>query len=379
MIGVDGQYLFAFSIADRNDFLMEEDLQTLKLVEEAGNVLPTFELAFTLEDQSILRYINEGNVLEISMGEDNIEMTGLNFRILSKIITRVAQHKYLIRLVGILDSMKYYTDCKVNITERISGIEAIIDTAKSYFVVDSNISKSQDQQHWIQPNIPDRIFVNRVWAHSWLSKSFPAIGISSGGIFIIRDVGKLAKKLATQDYDWKFVPFDTSKKNELIFDQYKVESNTGLINVWAGYERDKDVLNLDSGTESLVSPSLTTVFANSPKLDRMKEVGTRSSDFGVVNSNVHPNYWLAYQQNLSYLSLFGSTKVLLQVSSKYFNIRVLDLVLLQDLDLNMQQAEGYHSGSYLVSRVTRLIENRNFVTIIQLNREALGELQGDFS
>jgi hypothetical protein len=88
---------------------------------------------------------------------------------------------------------------------------------------------------------------------------------------------------------------------------------------------------------------------------------------------------LAYQQNLSYLSIFGSTKIVLQFSGRYANIRVLDLVLLRDLDLDMKQSEGYYSGAYLVTRVTRVLENKNFITMIHLNRESLGELQGSFS
>ena len=378
MIGVRGQYLFAFSIADRNDFLIESDLQLLKIVEEAGNVLPTFELVFTLQDKTVLRYFNEGNVLEISMGEDNLEMTSLDFRILNKLITRIAHNKYLVRLSGVYDAMEYYTDCKVRVTENISGVEAILNTVSQYFGIDSNITKSQDQQYWIQPNISDRTFVNNVWAHSWLSDSFPAIGIVSNGIFVLKDVKKLAKTLLTQDYDWKFVSHDTGKSDELVFDQYKIESNTGLINVWTGYEREKDVLNLNNGSESLITPTLNPILAISNKLDRMPEAGTRASEFGVINENVHPNYWLAYHQNLAYLALFGSTKIVLQFSSRYADVRVLDLVLLQDIDLDMKQSEGYYSGSYLVSRVTRAIENRNFVTMVQLNREALGELQGSF-
>jgi hypothetical protein len=376
MIGIKGQYLFSFDISGKRNFITENDLQLFKIVEEAGNVLPTFELIFTLEDQSVLRYLNEGNPLNTAMGEDNLAMTNIDLRILNKLITRIAQRKYLVRLTGVYDAMRYYTDCKMSITEQISGVEAIINVVGNYFKVDSNITKSQDKQHWIQNNIPDKSFVNKAWMHSWLGgSSFPAVGITSDGIFVLRDV----KKLAKEDYAWKFISGDSMKKDELIFDQYKVESNTGLINVWTGYEREREVLNLDAGSEKSVKPTLDTVLALSKDLDRMSDIGTRTSEFGVVNANVHPNYWLAYQQNLSYLSVFGSTKIVLQFSSKYADVRVLDLVLLRDIDLEMKQAEGYYSGSYLVSRVTRVLENKNFVTMVHLNREALGELQGSFS
>ena len=379
MIGLKGQYLFAFSIAGKNDFIQEADLQLFKVVEDAGNILPSFEFVFTLEDTSILRYLNEGNPLEMAMGEDDIAMTNINFRILNKQISKISQHKYLIRLTGLYDDMSYYTDCRINITDKVSGIEAIIDTAENHFGIDTNVTKSQDQQYWVQSNVSNKMFINQVWMHSWLVNSFPAIGITSDGIFVIRDVKKLIKKLTTEDYAWKFISTDSTKPDELTFDQYKVESNTGFINLWVGYEREKEVLNLDTGVEGVITPSLNTMLSLSTDLDRMADIGTRASEFGVVNENVHPKYWVAYQQNLSYLSIFGSTKIVLQFTGKYANIRVLDLVLLRDMDLELKQSEEYYSGAYLVTRVTRILENKNFITMIHLNRESLGGLQGEFA
>jgi len=332
-----------------------------------------------LEDTSILRYLNEGNPLEMAMGEDDIAMTNINFRILNKQISKISQHKYLIRLTGLYDDMSYYTDCRINITDKVSGIEAIIDTAENHFGIDTNVTKSQDQQYWVQSNVSNKMFINQVWMHSWLVNSFPAIGITSDGIFVIRDVKKLIKKLTTEDYAWKFISTDSTKPDELTFDQYKVESNTGFINLWVGYEREKEVLNLDTGVEGVITPSLNTMLSLSTDLDRMADIGTRASEFGVVNENVHPKYWVAYQQNLSYLSIFGSTKIVLQFTGKYANIRVLDLVLLRDMDLELKQSEEYYSGAYLVTRVTRILENKNFITMIHLNRESLGGLQGEFA
>jgi len=379
LIGLKGQYLFSFSIAGKNDFIQEADLQLFKVVEDAGNILPSFEFVFTLEDTSILRYLNEGNPLEMAMGEDDIAMTNINFRILNKQISKISQHKYLIRLTGLYDDMSYYTDCRINITDKVSGIEAIIDTAENHFGIDTNVTKSQDQQYWVQSNVSNKMFINQVWMHSWLVNSFPAIGITSDGIFVIRDVKKLIKKLTTEDYAWKFISTDSTKPDELTFDQYKVESNTGFINLWVGYEREKEVLNLDTGVEGVITPSLNTMLSLSTDLDRMADIGTRASEFGVVNENVHPKYWVAYQQNLSYLSIFGSTKIVLQFTGKYANIRVLDLVLLRDMDLELKQSEEYYSGAYLVTRVTRILENKNFITMIHLNRESLGGLQGEFA
>lgn len=376
MIGIEGSYRFLFSIAGQEDFLDEPDLQELKIIEEAGNVLPSFSIVFTLQDKDVLRYFNEGNPLEIASGVDDLEMTNVKFRILGKpYISKLTQHKYLIKLTGLLDNIKYYSDCKTSIFGPMSGIEAIIGAAGNHFNVDTNVQKSQDHQNWIQPNISDKAFINQVWMHSFLPGSFPAIGISSRGDFILRDV----KKLAKSGYQWTFASTDVLKDNEIAFDTWILNSSTGFINAWSGYEREKPVWDIDTGVESISKPSLQPILSSTEKMDRMREIGTRGEDFSVINKNVHSNYHLAFQQNLGYLSVFSSgANILLQFSGRYIDLKVLDLVFLRDLDINLQGSEGYYSGSYIISKVARIVESKNFTTLVLLTRDALGELQGTF-
>lgn len=375
MIGVAGQYRFLVSIAGEEDFLIESDLQELKIVEEAGNVLPSFSIVFILQDRTILKYLNEGNPFEIAFGVDDLELTNIRFRIFGKpYISKLTQHQYLIKLVGLYDAIKYYSDCKVGVTAPMSGIEAIINAAGNHFEVDTNIQRSQDRQSWIQSNISDKSFVNQVWMHSYLPGSFPAIGISGEGDFIIRDI----KKLSKEKYKWIFTSTDINKSNEIAIESWVLGSSTGFANAWMGYEREKPLWNPDTGIASISKPSLQPLLATTSSLDRLGEVGTRADDFGILNENVHANYHRAFQQNLGYLSLFSSGSViLLQFTGRYIGVKVLDLVFLRDLDIDLKGAEGYYSGSYLVSRVARIVESKKFVTLVQLTRESLSELQGE--
>lgn len=353
----------------------EPDLQELKIIEEAGNVLPSFSIVFTLQDKDVLRYFNEGNPLEIASGVDDLEMTNVKFRILGKpYISKLTQHKYLIKLTGLLDNIKYYSDCKTRIVGPMSGIEAIIGVAGNHFNVDTNIQKSQDRQNWIQPNISDKAFINQVWMHSFIPGSFPAIGISSRGDFILRDV----KKLAKSGYQWTFTSTDVLKDNEIAFDTWSLGSSTGFINAWTGYSKEKPLWDVDSGVASISKPFLQPILASTSELDRMEDIGKRSDDFNLINENVHPQYWSAFQNNLSYLAIFSSgANLLLQFSGRYVDLKVLDLVFLRDLDINLQGSEGYYSGSYIISKVARIVESKNFTTLVQLTRESLGELIGN--
>lgn len=377
MIKLSGQYVLVFSVAGFDDFLTELDLQYLKIVEEAGNILPTFEIVFTLEDKNILKYLNEGNPFQVSFGEDGSNLTTSSFRIMNKNLNKYGQGKYVVRLTGVYNAFPYYTDCKIQITDKISGIEAILAVASQHFSsVDSNIKNSQDSQFWIQHNTPDRVFVNEAWMHSYLANSFPAIGITSPGAFILRDV----RKLSVGDYSWKFVSqYDdiTDPKEILIDPAYSVESATGLVNAWIGYGKEKNLWNVDKSIASIDKPSLTPMLSSSFALDRMTVAGKRAAEFNLINENVDSHYWSAYQNNLAYLSVFGCTGLLISFTKRFANVKVLDLVSLRDPDIDLAQSGEAYSGSYLVSKVVRLVENKVPVTMVQLNRESLAGLQGD--
>jgi hypothetical protein len=377
MINLSGQYSLVFSVAGFDDFLTELDLQYLKVVEEAGNILPTFEIVFTLLDKNILKYLNEGNPFYISFGEDGSNLTTSSFRIMGKNLNKLGQGKYIVRLMGVYNAFPYYTDCKIQITDKVSGIKVIQDVASQHFsTVDSNIANSQDNQAWIQHNTPDRVFVNEVWMHSHIANSFPAIGITSQGIFVLRDV----RKLSVGDYTWKFVSaYDdiTDPKEILIDPAYSMESMTGLVNAWVGYGKEKNLWDVDKSVASVDKPALTPMLASSSALDRLTIAGKRAAEFNLINENVDSHYWTAYQNNLAYLTVFGCTGMLISFTKRFANVKVLDLVNLRDPDIDLAQSGELYSGSYLVSKVVRIVENKIPVTMVELNRESLAGLQGD--
>ena len=78
MFSVDNQYLVSFSLEGTTvlkDFIEEEDLLKFTIIEEAGNVLPSFELIFKLRKSSIISYLNEGNVVKFQFGVDKRKMS----------------------------------------------------------------------------------------------------------------------------------------------------------------------------------------------------------------------------------------------------------------------------------------------------------------
>ena len=54
MLGVQDQFVYMFSIGGAKDFIGVHDLQLFTLIEEVGNVLPTFEISFLTHRESVV-------------------------------------------------------------------------------------------------------------------------------------------------------------------------------------------------------------------------------------------------------------------------------------------------------------------------------------
>lgn len=382
MITVSGQYILKFKVGEYEDFLNEYDLQQFTLVEEAGNVLPAFEIVFTLGVKEILSYLNEGNILEVAFGVTDLDMINVRLMILHRQIGRVGEGLYAVKLTGLYYTLAYLNESRVQITSAMSGVEAVqAAVARHFKKTDFNITKSQDSQKWIQANESDKSFVNKTWMHSFVANSFLCVGITSEGVFRLIDFKKAASG-GLDSYAWKFVGRDSDPKElrEITYDgDYIFESETGFMNYWQGYGREQALLNLDTGATSTISPTLAPILAQVKYLDRYAEAGSRAAEMGLLGENVHANYHKAFLQNLTNLALFSCTKVELSYSNVFKRTSVLDMVLLLEPDIgNPQQSSEQPSGKYIITRVSRTISNKVLTTWVRLNREAMHDLKGVF-
>lgn len=380
MIGVEGQYVFIFAIGDNEDFITPSELVHFKIVEEVGNVLPTFELIFRLHDEEILRRLNEGNVLKISYGLDLDHMLDTEL-----FITKHAQIKEegtgyrLMDIKGLADYYEYTNNPKTTISGLSSGIEVITTTASTYFAVDSNITESNDEQFWIQPNISDRAFVQELWSHSYLRNSFIGVGITADGKFIIRDM----KEKIKGDYDWRFIQQIDNTVKDIRYDiDFVPISHSGFINSWVGYGRDKVIRNLDTGINSTLTETLEPLSAIVPELNRKATMEKRFSEMGVINDNVHENYHRAYLKNISNLALLSNATITTSFQNLFKPIKLLDLIMFKTNKIgvdNLVFSSEVYSGLYMCSKIARTVGSQSFCTTIEMCKESFNANLGDLA
>ncbi len=380
MIGVEGQYVYKFSIADKNDFIETQDLDFFSSIEEAGNVLPAWDIGFKTEDNTLFELFNEGNDFKVSFGVTKDDMVEIPLIILSRQVTKSGDNKYQITGSGLFSNIKYITTPYTYITDNISGVEAITEIiGRDFNQIDSNITKSNDSQYWIQPNTTNKKFIDELWMHSYLPNSFLGIALTSTGKFIIKDLQQSIKN----GFSFKLTPkASVNSKNEINYlGDAIIEGNSGFINCLAGYQREKPIYTIEGDTHELLTENITPMTAMMKQLARRSEGNRRSDIYGIQNDNTHDNYWNATLRNLSSLAIFSTEALTVSYFNYFNNIKPYDIIMYKEdqLDNLKKQSEEYQSGLWIVGTISRSINNNTFNTTLKVYRESFNSIKGDFS
>jgi hypothetical protein len=377
MIGVEGQYIFVFSIGGKEDFLEEEDLEEFTLIEEAGNVLPAWQLFFESKDKDLINVLNEGNDLQVDYGGDlKDETLTTKLAISSKRITRTGDQKYYICLKGVYSALPYITMPHTIISEKKPGFDILKATAGKYFSVETEDPPSSDKQYWVQPNITDKKFCDHLSRHMYNASSWYATGITSDGKFLIRDMkANIGKKEV-----FTFLPEGSAgSKTELAYlGDYELHSSAGFINAWHGYEREKPTYTIEDDKLEPLIEKVEPLLAQGTKFARLAKVEKRAALQGMQNENVHENYWKAALRNTMGLALFSSEMIELTITiPRFVKIKILDIVMFFDDELDKKDTSAsYHSGLYATGLVSRTLAKKKFTTTIQIFRESHNTMKG---
>lgn len=362
MIGVNGQYVFKFSLGGETDFIYPDDLKEFVVIEECGNILPAWKIYFYTLKENILQYINEGNILEVSYG-DGQNMIDTKLLICKKDIQKVGQ-KYFIYCAGIYDCLKYITVPHLRITSEKSASEAIEERAKAYFEVEK-VDSDESKQNWIQHNQTDKGFINAVAKRAYATNGFFGIGITTDGKFRFVNIDTLANGNA----DFKF-GYSSTELNPIAVKQV---SDSGFLNSWAGYQREQLVHDMDKGGKSTkVIEEITSKLAMAAGLNQSTEVSKRYAVLGLLTENMHSKYQHACLRNMQGLASYSVEGLELTILNKFFPIKIFDVAMFKQQSNSAIGSAEAQSGLYVVSLVSRMINRNQFFTVVRLSREASG-------
>lgn len=371
MIQLEHQYICSFNLADRADFILNEDFIEFLYVESAGNILPTFELSFILRDLSILRYLNQGNILYVSIGRTQISMIEIPLMILSDISKIDFTLGQKISITGTLYIPQYNMKDNTNVLFGNSKniIEYIINNT-NYFSFKSNIFSTFDTQSWIQPNISDMAFINDIWMHSYIDKNTFIACACDNNKFIMYDM----RKKLNSDPDWIFSKklASSESSNVITIGFEHIKNSFGESNLLLGYNDTNHILDINSLEYNNADYSLKNFTQIDSNKFNMLNSNTRFTQFKFINDNVHENYQNAYYQNIKNLILYSSVKTYVSFGGQFKRLNLLDSVM-----LNTFENKGRTYGINIVSRIAYQITNRKFITNVTLCRESVNDIDGD--
>lgn len=371
MIGAEGQYVFRFDVGGYDDFIAEQNFISFTLVEEAGGLLPTFQLAFRLQDDVVLTKLNETNNLKVIFGKDSLSVTDASLTITKLTVQRQGNAR-LVNCIGTFAAIEYLNKSRAIISGASSAFEVLHERASLYFHTEFNRTSGADSQRWISPGWSDKRFFSELWMHSDFGASFPLIAITSDGTFRGFDV----KRKLAQGIDWR-ITRDPVNANDLTYNDDAIQqSNSGFMNAWMGYGRKQQEFDLEAGTNEEISAIPEPVLALTKKLSRRADVEAKQASSGIVNDNVHANYWRSHLYNMTNIASLSTLTVTLSYSNRFYPMKVLDTIIFKDDDvLGRNKSSEFNSGVYFISKIARTIMHRQIKTTLTLSRESFNQME----
>lgn len=376
MIGIEGSWVLLIDIGSVQDAIRPEDLESFQITEQAGLALPTFILKFATSNEQVTPFLNELANIAISFGK-----TSANLHACNVFATEIHMHKdgdnrRHVEMQGLLNYPDYLSSNVVGITDNMSGVEALLAMAKrqGFNLGQDNITRSEDKQNWIQPNIPDKRFGTHLWLHSKLTNSFPIVGISVlDETFRVLDARKQIKKGKA---DWEFTFTEPTAANQITYNGHcTIHNSTGFVNAWVGYKREYLEYNAQTGQTKKLSFTVEPMLSltrNMPTLG----VAPRFGDVVMLPDCVDVDFNLTFQRNLAYLAQFSCFRVDMQFVNNFQPIKILDLAYYRDDSTEKPKVStsDYASGLFLVSQVSHVFTARRYTCSVMLDREAPGDV-----
>lgn len=367
-----GQYVFDIEVGKYKNFLNWDDLIEFTVFEEAGCVLPYFDLIFKFQIADIRNYLVENNPLKITLGSNRMDMKTIPLRIYQKTISKHGQGYWTAKIHGFYDAVPFLNETG---TSSIKGtsLVAMKSVISKYFTFETNISSTDDYQTWLRCKKTARDFATDIWLHSHLANSFTGVAITKDGKFIFNDMVKSMNGSSK----WTFTYQPSGKSNEvLISGQPDVLNDTGLVNIFTQSKKNI-IYNMDDGSKKEYVFERKPILATTTNLEQT-DIAVKDSSNYWQNSNVHNNYWTSYSNNLGMLTFFSGARVVVSyIGHLVDQMEVLDIANILDMNpQNKHETEGLYSGKYIISKIVRTIgHDRNLQTHVILSREALNDVR----
>lgn len=368
-VGVEGQFVLDIKLSS-NPKVQVSTFHDFTMIEQAGNLLPTFELAFSASPELEKEWVETLKIpMLLAVSMNSPEKIATNLQIITPSVHEEREGIKSYTAAGAFYAPAFTQTPYITTAKKSSGTEVLKQVAKKHFqnVDTDRMTDSGEQQIWPQPHITDKLFMDYVSARCYIKDSFIGTAILSDGTYRIVDV----VKLSNSDADWEV--FGDKEKALQPLKMPAAASKTGFMNHKQCYGMDTPIYCQDSGVRTVHRPNIKFGFVEN-KHAEVPEIQRRTLAPVVSSMSSDPKSIMA-KANFDYgHALVSMESIQVTVASHFFPVKVWDVVKLNEPDSNMSGLNINHSGKYIVSRVSRTVKYNALYTTLLLNRDAHNEM-----
>ena len=370
MIKIAEQLCCTFTLGDVADFIGPNNIQYFRLYETAGGVRPILELSFILEDEKLIKYINQGNILKVTFGISELDKDTIEFELYEDNTNKQFSLGYNITLKASFYRPKFSSMVKCNTYTGTSKDVISQICSDNGFNLVTNIDKTVDNMSWYQIGETTWSFCKDVWLHSYINdKTFIAFAFDAYNMYFY-DV----RKLVLEEPKWYFTSKYVANKNTNVvnFGSYFVSNEYGATNCLVGKNIINKTFNVDSGVLNDTTYNLknfTGIDTNSINLNAANCVDYQ---YSFINDDFHTNYEKAYNQNLRNNILFNTFCIYLTTAGQFKKFKLFDTV-----QFDISPKDERMNGIAFITGIVYEFENNVLNINLVLNKETPSGIKGD--
>lgn len=333
------------------------------LHEQAGLIIPMFELVLFQTDYSLYRSIIKTNLkIKISYGSEIDSVKTHEFSLLNYVYVQTNKG-YKLSLTGILN-VKDFTN-KIGISankEKSNNILSSLKTVKP--IIDY---EGDDKQVWIRHNCTEKDFAERVIKHAYIEeKDLVMSALTVKKELIVKGYKKSIKAKETLE-------FKEEKENEspdkIRIDGFQLESDSAIWSNFLSEGRQLPVVSAKDRKMELIKPTQGSLKNSKSYQEQLDNVHHKPL---LDNGNCHDNYYKAWLNNLNYFVQLIRNNVYINISKSFLDnndLKLLDTVKFTPDNPNNQDFVDSISGKYILTEKITEITQKGFKHTVRINRD----------
>lgn len=373
-IALKNQYICKFDLGDLKDFIQATDFKGLLYVEDAEMALPALELSFTLRDEKVLDYINEGYILSLGIGLNELSMLDIKFRIITDFKSKRPSVGQNITLSGVYYDYDYTACNKIDTFENKSSLEVLnVVVPKHFSKLVTNIEKTNDRQNW-QQHENTWSFLKRVCLNSYINNKTFIVSAFDNDTFYFYDFRKLLSESSQNLVNvWTFSKSATSDRTGKIitYNNAIYSGGSGITSQALGHQQVCVEYNWEDYTTNLYLDNLVSFTSLDTKALPLAYTGSLNFNYRSLNSGESAISNMATTQNARNQIMNSNIQIFVTLGGQFKKLKLLDIALFD------RTADSQIAGLSVISRIAYQITNQQLYTNVTLVRENFNNAKGE--